>query len=215
VIVLLVEPGGTSLDCGVPENSPFGVTAVTSYQYVPGWIRPPVVPVVNVGAETTALGRVYEVKIAFETSQLVVEAPPAPVHAAPATVESAAYRLSVYGGPVVVAHHVTGLVSVVPAGYVPAAPPLHPVNDVAVFAVQVTVPEDPSEIVFVPELNLSVAATEIDALGSVTSALSVVRGDEGQYEGTVTVTDEAELYVSADPQWSSRRRRSRATRASC
>jgi hypothetical protein len=32
VIVLLVEPVGTVVWVGVPENSPFGVTAVTSYQ---------------------------------------------------------------------------------------------------------------------------------------------------------------------------------------
>ena len=68
----------------MPENSPFGVTAVTSYQYVPGWIRPPVVAVVNVGAETRVVGRVYELKTALETSQLVNDAPPAPVHAASA-----------------------------------------------------------------------------------------------------------------------------------
>ena len=64
---------------------------------------------------------------------------------------------------------------------------------------------------FVPELNLPVAATAIVALGKVTAALSVVFGDEGQYDGSATVTEDAELYVSADPQWSSRRSLSRAT----
>ena len=53
-------------------------------------------------------------------------------------------------------------------------PPLQPVNDVAVVPVHVTVPDEPNEIVFAPELNLSVAATEIVALGKVTAALSVV-----------------------------------------
>jgi hypothetical protein len=31
VIVLLVDPAGTIVDAGVPENSPLDVTAVTSY----------------------------------------------------------------------------------------------------------------------------------------------------------------------------------------
>ena len=79
----------------MPENSPFGVTAVTSYQYVPGWILPPVVAVENVGTPTGVVGRVYELKTELETSKLVNELPPAPVHAAPATDEFAAYRLSV------------------------------------------------------------------------------------------------------------------------
>jgi hypothetical protein len=72
-------------------------------------------------------------------------------------------------------------------------PPVQLVNDVAVFPVQVTVPEEPNEIVFVPELNLSVAVAEIVALGKVTAALSVVVGEEEQYEGSVTVTDDAKL----------------------
>jgi hypothetical protein len=67
------------------------------------------------------------------------------------------------------------------------------VNDVAVFPVQVTVPDEPNEIVFVPELNLSVAVAAIVALGKVTAALSVVVGEEEQYDGSVTVTDDAEL----------------------
>ena len=114
--MLVVVPAGTVLDVGVPENSPFGVTAVTSYQYVPGWILPPVAAVVNVGGETSVVGRVYELKTELEKSHPVHEVPPAPLHAAPATVEFAAYRLSVYGGPLVVAHHVTGLVTVPPEG---------------------------------------------------------------------------------------------------
>jgi hypothetical protein len=85
------------------------------------------------------------------------------------------------------------LVTVAPEGYVPGVPPLQPVNDVAVVPVHVTVPDEPNEIVFTPELNLSVAATEIVALGKVTEALSVVLGDEEQYGGSVTVTESAEL----------------------
>src|SRR3954463_16358955 len=98
-----------------------------------------------------------------------------------------------YGGPLVVVHHVTGLVTVVPEGYVPAAPPEQLVNDVAVgIPVHVTVPEAPNEIVFDPELNRAVLPTEIVALGRVTAALSVVVGEDGQYDGSVTVTDVAE-----------------------
>src|SRR4051794_24337263 len=119
-----------------------------------------------------------------------------------------------YGGPLVVAHHVTGLVTVVPERYVPVAPPLQPVNEVDVCPVHVTVPEEPNEMVFVPELNRPVPATGIVAFGNVTLPLSVVAGDEGQYDGSVTVIDVAE-YVRADPQWSSRRSRFSATRASC
>jgi hypothetical protein len=75
---------------------------------------------------------------------------------------------------------VTGLVTVVPEVYVPAAPPEQPVNDVAVLPVHVTVPEDPNEIVFLAELNLSVAATAMIAFGNVTAALSVVVGEDEQ-----------------------------------
>ena len=72
------------------------------------------------------------------------------------------------------------LVTVAPEGYVPAVPPLQPVNDVAVFAVHITVPDEPNEIVFVPGLNLSVAAAGIAVAGNVTAALSVVVGEEEQ-----------------------------------
>src|SRR6476619_4400101 len=44
------------------------------------------------------------------------------------------------------------LATVVPLAYVPAAPPVQPVKLVAVIPVQVTTPEGPTEIVFVPEL---------------------------------------------------------------
>jgi hypothetical protein len=91
-----------------------------------------------------------------------------------------------------VEHHVTELVTTVPDGYVPFVPPLQPVNVVDVFPVQVTVPDEPNEIVFVPELNRLVLATERVALGNVVLALNVVAGDDGQYEGSVTVTDVAE-----------------------
>ena len=92
-----------------------------------------------------------------------------------------------------VAHQVTGLVTVAPEGYVPAVPPLQPVNDVPVVPVHATVPEEPNEIVFAPALNLPVAATGMVAFGRVTAALSVVVGEEEQYDGSVTVTDDAEL----------------------
>jgi hypothetical protein len=138
-------------------------------------------------------GRVYELKTELETSHSARCKPPAPEQAAVGTDAFVAYRFSRYGGPLVVAHQVTGLVTVAPEGYVPAVPPLQPVNDVAVFPVQATVPEEPNEIVFATELNLSVEATAIVALGKVTAALSVVAGEEEQYEGSVTVTDDAEL----------------------
>ena len=147
----------------------------------------------NVGAATTVVGRVYELNTELETSHSVRWTPPAPVHAAVGTDAFVAYRLSRYGGPLIVAHQVTGLVTVAPEGYVPAVPPLQPVNDVAVSPVHATVPDEPNEIVFAPELNLSVAVAEIVALGKVTAALSVVVGEEEQYEGSVTVTDDAEL----------------------
>jgi hypothetical protein len=118
------------------------------------------------------------VKTKLETRRPVDGTPPAPSQAAPATEAFAAYRLSVYGA-LVVTHHVTGLVTDVPAGNVPA-PPLQPVNDAAVRVVHVTVPEEPNEIVFVPELNLPVAVTGTVELGSVTLPLSVVAGDDGQ-----------------------------------
>ena len=169
----------------------------------------------NVGAPNGVAGRVYELKTELETSHLVHGVPPAFVQDAPATDAFPTYRLRVYGCPLVVAHHVTGLVTVVPEGYVPEAPPLQPVNDVPVVPVHVTVPEAPNEIAFAVELNLSVAATEIVALGNVTALLSVVFGEKAQYGGRVTVTDDAELYVSADPQWRARRSRSSASRASC
>jgi hypothetical protein len=86
----------------------------------------------------------------------------------------------VYGGPLVVTHHVTGLVTAEPETYVPAVPPLQPVNDVEVFPVQVTVPEEPNEIVFVPELKRLVLTTPTVAVGRVTAALSVVVGDDVQ-----------------------------------
>jgi len=155
------------------------VTAVTSYQYVPGWIIPPP-PTEKVGAETTVVGRVKAVKIALDTSHLVVATPPAPLHAAPATDAPAAYRLSTYGGPVVVAHHVTGLVTAVPEAYAPAVPPLQPVNEVAVVPVHVTVPDEPNEIVFVPALKRCVPATGTVAFGRVTLELKVVPGADGQ-----------------------------------
>jgi hypothetical protein len=142
-------------------------------------------------------------------------APPAPVQAAVGTDAFVAYRLSRYGGPLVVAHQVTGLVTVAPEGYVPAVPPLQPVKDEPVIPVHATVPEDPNEIVFAPELNLSVAAAGIVAAGKVTAPLSVVVGAEEQYGGSVTVTDDAELWERADPQWSSLRSWSSATRAPC
>jgi hypothetical protein len=147
---------------------------------------------VNVGA-ATVVARVYEVKTELEKSHSALRAPPAPVQDARGTDAFVAYRLSRYGGPLVVAHQVTGLVTVAPEGYVPAVPPLQPVNEVPVFPVHATVPEEPNEIVFAPELNLSVAATEIVALGKVTAALSVVLGEEEQYDGSVTVTDDAVL----------------------
>jgi hypothetical protein len=147
---------------------------------VPGWNVPPPLTE-NVGAATTAVGRVYELKTELETSHFVDDVPPAPVHAPPATDALPAYRLSVYGGPLVVVHHVTGLVTVVPEGYVPAAPPEQPVNDVDVGGpVHVTVPEAPNEIVFDPELNRPVLPTVIVALGRVMAALSVVLGEDEQ-----------------------------------
>jgi hypothetical protein len=126
-------------------------------------------------------------------SHSVRRAPPAPVQAVVGTDAFVAYRFSRNGGPLVVAHQVTGLVTVAPAVYVPAVPPLQPVKDVPVVPVHVTVPEEPNEIVFAPELNLSVAAAGIVAAGNVTAALSVVVGEEEQYGGSVTVTDDAEL----------------------
>jgi hypothetical protein len=151
------------------------------------------VAVVNVGAATSVVGRVYELKTELETSHSVRKAPPAPVQAVVGTDAFVAYRLNRYGGPLVVAHQVTGLVTVAPVGYVPAVPPVQPVNDVAVFPVHATVPDEPNEIVFAPELNLSVAAAGIVAAGKVTAAPSVVVGEEEQYDGSVTVTDDAEL----------------------
>ena len=119
---------------------------------MPGTIVPPPLTE-NVGAPTTDGGRVYELKTELDMSHLVVVTPPAPVHAAPATDALAAYRFSRYGGPLVVAHHVTRLVTAVPDAYVPAVPPLQPVKDVAVLVAHVTVPDEPNEMVFVPELN--------------------------------------------------------------
>jgi hypothetical protein len=43
------------------------------------------------------------------------------------------------------------LTTVVPVAYVPAAPPVQPVNVVGVMPVQVTGPDEPTEIVFEPE----------------------------------------------------------------
>jgi hypothetical protein len=61
---------------------------------VPGWILPPVVAVVNVGAATTAVARVYELNTELETSHWVRWTPPAPVQAAVGTERFVAYRLS-------------------------------------------------------------------------------------------------------------------------
>ena len=44
------------------------------------------------------------------------------------------------------------LATVAPVAYVPAVPPVQPVKVVAVMSVQVTAPEEPTEIVFGPEL---------------------------------------------------------------
>ena len=44
------------------------------------------------------------------------------------------------------------LATVVPVAYVPAAPPVQPVKVVDVIPVQVTAPEEPTEIVFEPGL---------------------------------------------------------------
>src|SRR5262245_2126666 len=166
---------------------------------MPGCIRPPVVAIVYGGTfmATPVGGRVYELNTKLETSHSVCWTPPASVQDGMGVGAFLAYRLSRYGGPAVVAHQVTNegtvLVTVAPEGYVPAAPPLQPVNDVSVVPVHATVPDEPNEIVFDPELNRPVAATAIVALGNVTAPLSVVLGEEGQYDGSVTVTDDAEL----------------------
>ena len=78
----------------------------------------------------------------------------------------------------------------------PARPPVQPVNDVEVVCVHVTVPDEPNEMVFVSKLKLAVLATLIVALGRVTLLLRDVveeGGEAGQYDGSVTVTDDAEL----------------------
>ena len=56
----------------------------------------------------------------------------------------------------------------------------------------VTVPDEPNEMVFVPELNRFVLATAIVAFGKVTAELRVVFGPDEQYDGSVTVTEFAE-----------------------
>src|SRR5215218_3928474 len=70
-----------------------------------------------------------------------------------------------------------------PDGYVPARPPLQPLNDVAVFPVQVTVPDGPKEIVCGDQVNVDVSTTGIVLLGRVTLLLKVVSG------GPVSVQD--------------------------
>src|SRR5262245_30605976 len=66
------------------------------------------------------------------------------------------------------------LAMVVPVAYVPATPPVQPVKVVAEIPVQVTAPEEPTEIVFEPALYPVVLATVIVAAGSVTGAVRVV-----------------------------------------
>jgi hypothetical protein len=71
----------------------------------------------------------------------------------------------------------------VPDGYVPVRPPLQPMNDVAVFPVHVTVPDEPKEIVCGDQVNVDVSTTGIVVLGRVTLLLKVVSG------GPVSVQD--------------------------
>ena len=88
--------------------------------------------------------------------------------------------MSVNGADAPVTHHVTGLITFVNVAYVPAVPPLQPVKLVEVLPVQVTVPEEPKEIVLFPVLNLEAEATEIVAAGKVTALDRVVEGTVGQ-----------------------------------
>jgi hypothetical protein len=73
----------------------------------------------------------------------------------------------------------------VPDGYVPVRPPLHPMNDVAVFPVHVTVPEGPKEIVFGDQVNVDVSITGTVVLGRVTLLLNVVSGGPVSVQGVV------------------------------
>ena len=77
-----------------------------------------------------------------------------------------------------------------PDGYVPARPPLQPMNAVAVFAVHVTVPDVPKEIVFGDQVKVDVSTTGIVLLGRVTLLLKVVSGGPVSVQyvvGAVTV----------------------------
>ena len=84
--------------------------------------------------------------------------------------------MSVKGADAPVTHHVRGLITVVPDAYVPAVPPLQPVKLVEVLPLQVTVPDEPKEIVLLPVLNFEAEATEIVAAGKVTALDRVVEG---------------------------------------
>src|SRR4051812_31034552 len=65
----------------------------------------------------------------------------------------------------------------VPDGYVAGTPPLQLVNEIDVFPVQLTVPDEPKAIVLGDQVNFDVSATGIEGAGvvvSVTAALKLV-----------------------------------------
>ena len=155
-------------------------------------------------AVTEATGTTDSVKIAFETSDVA--------HATPelAAPHEPTKRTSEYGrllpAPDVGVHHVTvvaeELVTIAPVGYVPASPPVQPVNAVfvaltPVHVTDVCVVELANEIVFDPDENAAVLATLIVPAGSVTALASVVLVHQ---PGNVSVIEDVELTVVLEAQ---------------